>query len=437
MSENAALERILDLARQRFAHAEVFEETGESMSVSFEDNRLKEITAHQSRGVGLRVIHEGRIGFAATTDLRDPARLVEMAEASVRFGDEAEFDLPGAAEVAPPETWDDDIPAVTPEQMVEMGRAGLEMSRAANPDYLFSGGVGRSVHSQRLLNTAGLDHEFSSTHMGASAYIQEVSDDGMLGVYETRGRGRRIDGLLDLTRTALDKAAQSARIVQVQRERMPVLFTAKALGTLLGPLGVALNGKHVLKGSSVLRGREGEQILDPRISVVDDPTVPHSPGACALDDEGTPAVRRALFDGGVLGGFFTDRQTAGLLGWAPSGNGFRSYATRPNPGTTNTIIAAGDTPESEIVAGLKRGLIVDQVLGGGQSNMLAGEFSVNVDLAWLVEDGRVVGRVKDCMVAGNVYELMKDNVEAISSERRWCGSSHRPAMLLGGITLAV
>ena len=437
MAENASLEQILELARARFAHVEVFEETGESLGVSFEDNRLKEITAHQSRGVGLRVIHEGRIGFASTTDLRDPARLVDMAEASVRFGDEAVFDLPCACDATPPEAWDDEIPVVTPEQMVEMGRAGLDLSRAANPDYLFGGGIGRSIHSQRLLNSAGLDHEAKSTHMGTHAYIQEVSDNGMLGVYESKGWGRRIDGLVDLTRMALDKAAQSARLVQVQREAIPVLFTAKALGTLLGPLGVALNGKHVLKGSSVLRGREDEQILDPRISVVDDPTVPFAPGACALDDEGTPATRRPLFDCGVLGGFITDRQTAGLLGWAPSGNGFRSYATRPNPGTTNTIIAAGDTPQAEIIAGLKRGLIVDQVLGGGQSNVLAGEFSVNVDLAWLVENGRVVGRVKDCMVAGNVYELLKDNVEAISSDRRWCGSSHRPALLLGGITLAV
>jgi len=437
MAENASLEQILELARARFAHAEVFEETGESLSVSYEDNRLKEITAHQSRGVGLRVIHEGRIGFAATTDLRDPARLVEMAETSVRFGDEAKFDLPGASDATPPEAWDDDIPAVTPEQMVAMGRAGLEMSRAANPEYLFGGGVSRSIHSQRLLNSAGLDHESKSTHMSVGAYIQEVNDNGMLGVFESKGWGRRIDGLVDLTRMALDKAAQSARIVKVQREAIPVLFTAKALGSLLGPLGIALNGKHVLKGSSVLRGREGEQILDPRISIVDDPTVPFAPSACALDDEGTPATRRALFDCGVLGGFITDRQTAGLLGWAPSGNGFRSYASRPGPSTTNTIIAAGDTPQAEIIAGLKRGLIVDQVLGGGQGNVLAGEFSVNVDLAWLVEDGQIVGRVKDCMVAGNVYELLKDNVEAISSDRRWCGGSHRPAVLLGGITLAV
>ncbi|MHC4480953.1 MAG: PmbA/TldA family metallopeptidase, partial [Planctomycetota bacterium] len=88
MAEQAA-ERVLEAACRRFGQAEVCEESAESIAVSFEDNRLKEISTRQVRGVGLRVICEGRIGFASTTDLRDPSRLVEMAAASARFGDEA------------------------------------------------------------------------------------------------------------------------------------------------------------------------------------------------------------------------------------------------------------------------------------------------------------------------------------------------------------
>jgi len=435
--DEATPERILEEAARRFAHAEVFDESGESLAVSFEDSRLKEITSRQFRGVGLRVIDEGRIGFAGTTDLRDPARLVEMAAASALYGDEAKFDMPGApAELDPVETWDGGVLAVTAERMVEMGRAGLDMARDANEHYLFYCSVSRATHTQRVLNTSGLDHRFSATSMSADAGVQEVGENGMLQVFEYRGGADRIDGVIDLTRTVLEKAARAATIAPARREALPVVFAPKALGNLLSPIGVALNGKNVHRGSSVLRDRVGEQVLDERITITDDPTVPLRPGTCTLDDEGTPTARRDLFAAGVLRGFLTDRQTAGLLGCAPSGNGFRGYSRRPSPSATNTVMDAGDAPWEDILAGLKRGLIVDQTLGSGQSNTLAGEFSVNVDLGFLVEDGRIVGRVKDCMVAGNVYELLKDHVEAVSAEREWIGGSLRPAVVLGGITLA-
>jgi PmbA protein len=76
-------------------------------------------------------------------------------------------------------------------------------------------------------------------------------------------------------------------------------------------------------------------------------------------------------------------------------------------------VSPGDTPFEEMLGGIKRGLLVDGVLGGGMSNTLAGEFSVNVALGFLVENGSLVGRVKNCMIFGNVYELLKDGVEAI------------------------
>ena len=427
---------ILEAARKRFGQAEVFEESGESVSVEFEDNRLKEIKAVQFRGVGLRVIHEGRLGFASTTDLRDPARLVEMAAASAEFGDEALFDFPPQpAGLEAPETWDDRVPAVPTERLVEMGRDGLEMSLKASDAYLYGCGVSRSTHAQRILNTAGLDFRQRSTHMSASVGIQEITDAGFLHVYEFKGWGQALDSVEDLARDVLGKMRQASVVVPARLEAMPMIFTPKALGNLLAPLRVALNGKHVHKGSSVLRDRLGEQVLDPRITITDDPTVPFAPASGPMDDEGTPARRRHLFEAGVLRTFITDLQTAALLGTDPTGHAGRGYGSRPSPSPSNVLIASGDTPFEEMVAGMERGVIVDQTLGSGQSNVLAGEFSVNLDLGFLVEGGKVVGRVKDCMVAGNVYEVLR-HVEAIGREARWLGGTCAPPFMVDGLKLA-
>jgi PmbA protein len=435
MTDGAA-EAILEAAAKRFGHAEVFEETTEAIEVSFEDNRLKEITTVQVRGIGLRVIHEGRVGFASTTDLRDPARLVEMAAASAEFGDEARFEFPGQpAGLGAVQTWDDAVPRVQAERLVEMGREGLERSLKASTAYLFGCNLSRSTGAQRILNTAGLDVELRSTGMSASVGIQEITDAGFLQVYEYKGWGHAFDSVVDLTDATLDKMRQAAVVVPARLEAMPMMFTPKALGNLLDPLAVALNGKQVHKGSSVLRGRIDEQVLDPRITITDDPTVPFAPGTRATDDEGLPARRTDLFERGVLRAYRTDLQTAALLGIEPGANAARGYSSRPSPAASNVVVAAGGTSLDEMMAGMKRGVIVDQTLGSGQSNMLAGEFSVNLDLGFLVENGRVVGRVKDCMVAGNVYEVLKE-VLAIGSEPRWLGGTCAPPILVGGLKLA-
>ncbi len=431
-----SVEQILEGAAKRFDQAEAFEESGETLSVSFEDNRLKEITTRQFRGVGLRVIHEGRVGFASTTDLRDASRLVEMAAASAAYGDKAQFDLPAQPSGAPEaETYDKSVPRVSAARMVEMGNEGLALSRQANDEYLYGCGISRSTHRQRILNTRGLDVVREATDMDGSVGVQEIRDGSILQAYEFRAWGKRFATVADLTETVLDKMKKASVVVAAKLEAMPMIFAPKAAGNLLHPLEFALDGKHVHKGSSILRGRLGQQVFDERITITDDPTVPFAPSTCPTDDEGTPTRRQDLFEKGVLKTFMADLQTAALLGIPPTGHGFRSYATRPSPSPTNVMVMGGDASFDDMLRGMKRGLIIDQTLGSGQSNIMAGEFSVNVELGFLVEDGRVVGRVKDCMVAGNVYEVLK-HVEAVGSEGQWLGSTCVPPIMVGGLKLA-
>ncbi len=436
MSEKET-ERILDLARTQFEAAEVYEESGETVNVRFENNNLKQIQTRQRRGVGLRIIQDGRIGFASTTDLRRPEKLIEMAAVSAEFGDEARFEFPSQPAATPSvELWHEDMEAVSAEAMAEMGREALAMSREADDEYLFSSSVSRSLSRQRVLNTAGLDLAYRSTSMSSWVEVQEVREDGLLDIWEQKSWGRPFDSIADLAEETLRKMRQASTIVEARLETMPMIFVPKALGNLFSPVEVAISGKHVHKGSSVLQGRIGEQILDERLTVTDDPTVDFAPGSCPADDEGLPARRQHLFEAGVLRTYLADLQTAGLLSIEPTAHGFRGYSSRPSPSNTNTVVAAGDTPLEEMVGGLERGFIVDQTLGSGQSNTLAGEFSVNVSLGFLVEDGRIVGRVKDCMVAGNVYEVLKQ-VEAVGSEQRWLGSACAPPLMVGGLKLAV
>jgi len=434
MSDEAL--QILNEAQKRFDHAEVFEQTGETRSVNFESNKLKRVSARQYRGVGLRIVRDGRIGFASTTDLRDPRRLVEMAAESAQFGEQAKFQLPGLPDPLPQVlTEDPAVPEVSLDDMVTMGREGLEMSLAANADYLFFADISTKSEAVRLVNSSGLDLEHNKTDMALEVGVETVTDDGLLEVSEFKTWGQPLNGLTDITRRALDKMQQASVVAPARAEQIPVLFNPKAVGNLLRPILLALSGVLVHKGSSRLIGKMNERIADERLDLLDDATIPFAPQSAPADNEGVPTRPTLLLEKGVLKSYLLDLQTAGLLGMQPTGHGYRSYASRPSPSRSNLVVGSGTDSYQDMMAGLERGLIVDQTLGSGQSNLLAGEFSVNVALGFLVEGGKIKGRVKDCMVAGNVYDLL-NQVEGISRERQWVGSEHMPAICVRGIKLA-
>jgi PmbA protein len=73
-----------------------------------------------------------------------------------------------------------------------------------------------------------------------------------------------------------------------------------------------------------------------------------------------------------------------------------------------------------MVSDIKEGLVIEQLMGAEQGNILGGDFSGNVLLGYKVESGKIVGRVKNTMVSGNVYQLLKE-INAIGSQPKWVG----------------
>jgi len=131
--------------------------------------------------------------------------------------------------------------------------------------------------------------------------------------------------------------------------------------------------------------------------------------------------------------FYTDRTTARALGRQSTGNGFRpSLGRYPTPDLVNLFVEPGQSSFEELLAQLDEGLIVDQMLGGGAD--LSGDFSINVDLGYRVEKGKIVGRVKDTMVAGNVYTALKQLV-ALGSDLQWNGSCYTPSLIVEGLSV--
>jgi len=123
------------------------------------------------------------------------------------------------------------------------------------------------------------------------------------------------------------------------------------------------------------------------------------------------------------------------MGTESTSSGARGYGSLPSPATSNFIVKEGKVPLQEMVKDIKEGIVVDQVIGSGQSNVLMGEFSVNLDLGYKVENGKIKGRVKDVMISGNSYTML-NNILALGSESRFIGSTRTPPIYFKEISIA-
>jgi PmbA protein len=194
--------------------------------------------------------------------------------------------------------------------------------------------------------------------------------------------------------------------------KVPVVLPPEAFGHLLGAVLGGIHGRSVARGESPLAGRLGQQILDEKLTIVDRPHMDYADGAREIDADGIATRRLTLFEGGTLKTFLYDLDSAGLAGAEPTGNDdCRPY---------NVVVTPGTSTSEELIAGIDDGLLVRNLIGFGQGNILNGDFSCNVGLGFRIRGGEVVGRVKNTMLAGNVYDLLGAGVR-LSSDTDYQG----------------
>lgn len=415
------MEELLEQAAKVCEQAEVFSVSRQETNATFEANRLKTVQTRQSKSVALRIIKQGRIGFSVTNKIDSGRELLAMALETAPFGAQAKFELPPFKTYPNIEVYDTRVETVSVEEMVELGYSLIAKVRDFSPDIICDAGATKSLICVDILNSRGgqASYKKSTFSLGLEGILTRGTD--MLFVGESESSCHPISdwgSVADATIEQLDRAKNSA---PPPRGRLPVVFTPRGVAsTLIMPLAIAFNGKTVLQGASPLGNRKGEQAFDHRFCLWDDATIDYRPGSRFCDDEGVPSQRTTLIENGVVTNFLYDLQTASLAGSQSTGSAHRPPGNLPTPSASALVIEEGQSTFEEMIADMKQGLVIDRLMGAGQGNILGGEFSGNVLLGYKVENGAIVGRVKNTMVSGNVYEILKE-ILAIGSEAKWVG----------------
>ena len=413
---------VLRSARREAEQAEIFSVSSRVIPIQFEANELKQVQTKESSSTALRIFREGRIGFATASGGGDVEALVDMAVETSQFGSAANFQFPSRQDYSEVRTFAPEVEEIAMERMVEIGKELIAKIRGHTPDILCDVQVTKGTSSVSLINSQGGEGRYNSSFFSLSLEGILVRDTDMLFVGDSESSCRPdFIGIDDLAGRVIWQLEMAKEKAAVSTKLLPVIFTPLGVASaLLSPLVLAFNGKAVLEGASPLKDKLGEQVFDKKLSLWDDATIAYGVGSYPFDDEGVSSQRLPLVTNGVVTNFLYDLQTAALAGTQSTGNGQRVGAGFPSPAISSLILSGGDVSFQAMVEDMKEGLIVEQLIGADQGNLLGGDFGGNVLLGYKVENGEIVGRVKDTMIAGNVYQVLKELL-GIGQEARWVG----------------
>ena len=426
---------ILSLAQARGAQAEVFSSDDNLTVVEFRANEFHSQESRLTHGYGLRVVKNGRVGFSSSSDPSKTGELVDAALDTAAFGKPCSFDFPGPGPHPTVKTFDNRVIMLPALKMIEWGRELADAVRARVPGLKLDVMIARTYGETIVQNSAGLDTRFSLAVLQLYATGLVVSE-GLVWISEYENLSSGVAPAIGALADRIEERAILARSrARLATGTYPVIFMPTAVPNLLYPITVGVNGKQLEKGVSPLIGRTGQQVLDARITLADNGLRNFGIASGPFDDEGVPRRRTALFDRGVFTGFLFDLATAGACNVESTGSAGRDYTAQPQPGTSNVELVPGDARFEDTLAGIREGLLVYDCIGGGQSNVLAGDVALNVSSAFRIENGKVAGRVKDTVIAGNVYDMFK-NVAAVGNTVRDLGVYHVPFVMFSGLKVA-
>jgi PmbA protein len=248
--------------------------------------------------------------------------------------------------------------------------------------------------------------------------------------------GRGLPDLLlpeEVGRIAAERTLRRLGARKVATCEAPVVFDPETAAELMGTLFRALSGYSVFRNATFLKGRIGQTVASPLLTLVDDGRKPRGLGSRPFDGEGLPTRRNVPVERGVLRHYLCDSYSARKIGARPTGSARRGVGGGPSVGASNLFFAPGVTPPEQIVGDVEQGLYVTDLIGSG-IDLVSGDYSQGAVGQW-IEGGRLVHAVHEVTIAGNLKQMLLE-VDAVSSDLVFRGSSASPTLRIKRMTIS-
>ena len=425
---NAGDEALLSLVRKIAGEAkpgeqvEAYAARSKGTEIKVFGGEVESLTAENVEGVGVRIVVDGRQGFAWAGTL-DPDVVTEtLAEArdNAGFGSIDEYlGLPGPDDAVDPGTdrapldlWREALLATPADDKVTLA---LDLERAVMAADSRIRGVrtvsyGDGATEMALANSLGVEATARRCVCSVSALtLAGEGVDTRTGYGFSVGREPSELDVEEAARMAAERAVRLLGATQPKSRKLAVVFDPLVASSILGLISGALNGESVLKGRSMFATRLGEIVAGPHISIVDDPTNPEALGAAGYDSEGVPTRQTRLIENGKLARFLHNVHTGRRSGTGTTGSAVRAgYTSTPGVGARALHFEPGSASPDELLRRAEGGLFVQAISGlHSGASPVTGDFSVGAD-GLIIRDGALAEPVREVTVASTLQRMLSD-----------------------------
>ncbi len=430
--------RAVELAIKRGAEeAEAYLSMSGGISIEIERGQIVRSIKRNDQGLGIRVIYRKAVGFSYTNTLTDKniedsaARAFRAARASKP--DKNWVNLPSPRCYTETRgTYDKRIFDLSSNDLVKLASDMLIAARDYDQRILaVDGGVATSMFSSVVINSHDIEVSDVGTAVGCS--METIARDGadLTPACHEFNAERVYD--IDPVAVGVEAARQAVSSLgakKVKSDFCPVIFTQVAFGSLLYHTALnAVKADYVQRERSPFKDKIGEQVASDEVTVTDNGLLEGGLLTSKFDGEGVPCQKTQVLNKGVLKNYLYDNYTAKKAGIVSTGNASRSgiapYGSTPILDASNFVFKEGNKTPEELVSEVKDGLIVYGVQGAHSSNPESGEFSVVATPVWKVENGCVVYPVRNIMLTGVFFDVLK-NISALSNNTRKLGQLVAP-----------
>jgi PmbA protein len=405
---------------------------------------VEKISQAQQKRLGLRLFFGSRSASASTSDISTKSieRLVEdttrMAQATAQ---DPHSGLPAAEDLARefPELdlLDGQGRSISVDEKIQIALAveksalGYD-SRITNSEGAeFSNQFGRVIYA----SSHGFSGEYSGSTFGHSV-APVASENGTMQRdywYSSNRKFSRLESAESVGEKAAQRTLRRLGAKKIKTSEVPVVFEPEIAGSLLRNLSSAISGYSLYKGASFLVGKLGTQIASELVTVIDDGTIRGALGSRPFDAEGLPIKRKAVVEKGRLQSYLLDTYSGKKLGMASTGNASRSVGEPPGVAPSNFYLAAGAHSPDDIIASVKSGFYVTELIGFGV-NLVTGDYSRGAAGIW-IENGKLTYPVEEVTIAGNLKEMFQ-NIEMLGNDLEMRGRLAAPTVKISKMTVA-
>lgn len=411
-----------------------------SLAVELRDGAVEESERSESDDVGLRVLVGQKQAAVSTNDVKADGldALADRAVAMARAAPDDQFaglaDPALLARTFPDlDLLDPDMPsvAVLEERARRAEQAALAVSGVAK-----SGGASASAGIGGMVlvtshgfhgATIGSRHSIAMSAIAGGGTAMEQDYD-----YSATLHATDLDSAENVGRVAGERAVKRLHPRKVETRRVPIVFDPRISGSLIGHLANAANGSAIARKTSFLRDKLGQRLFRRDVAVVDDPLRKRGLRSRPFDAEGVATRELKLIDDGVLKSWLLDCATARELALQTTAHAQRGVSSVPAPGPSNLYLAPGRRTPAELIADIKDGFYVTDLIGAGV-NLVTGDYSRGAAGFW-IENGVPTFPVNEVTIAGQLAAMFAELEPANDLTFRY--ATNAPTVCVEGLTVA-